>query len=474
MGTIEFLNSLHTSCFERVDNKSYTTIEDFFSNSIKSNLPSVETIIGWHSILMKYIEEPDAIFFIRRYGSDKDYSKLRRGTYTECSDGTRFVFCDNYFAHFFFSMAIQNFVPDYDDFKRTIYEMRFPFGLRDTKEERTIKALPLGKDPGLNNAGWKLAHLYDVNRFYFGVDYNAVKTEVFPRGEREDWDTESNIPTRKLDKTFSTQEKDIMKGHFLRLVHPMNYFLVPKQKLESDLYGGNIGESKLLIEYVKDVQSKRMSDIFREFEIKSMAFPREFDLVSLLGGVRIDMEVLNKKVTSPKINIDNTIKKTEPAMNNNIIATEQRSITEIVDLYKETWGLNFTNVNGRSKIYIDIEKSIGLHFIESKKRQPNDANWFDISEYNLEELRSVKNSFLILLIKGKGEFLIPLNKEVHAKNNGLILNKLLLDDNKSERPAGEKIVYRWACYFFDNYFTIPQRGEFFVNKNNLDQLSLFL
>ena len=81
------------------------SIQDFYNNCVKNTMPQPHVVKGWHELLKRYIEDPEAIFFIRRYSSTKDKAgnwDIRRGFLT-VYDNIKYVFVDNFFAHYFYA-----------------------------------------------------------------------------------------------------------------------------------------------------------------------------------------------------------------------------------------------------------------------------------------------------------------------------------------------------------------------------------
>lgn len=230
------------------------TIGAFYANCIESILPKPSTAVAWHGLLTRFANDPEAIFFLRRNASasNNDWMQIRRGFLTEYSDRSGYVFCDNFFAHYVFAMAIDDYVPSYDEFKQSILSHSFPYGFMRTKEELPLQAFPKGTSPGINNAGWKLAHLYSVNGSDYSYDYRSIIESTFPRGARSEWTQSPFGPysSRYINRPMNDFERTILKSHFLRLASPLNYFLVPKIANETDDLGGNIGEKREVLEYV--------------------------------------------------------------------------------------------------------------------------------------------------------------------------------------------------------------------------------
>lgn len=270
MKITEFLDKMPTNKLIRIQNSYSKTIEEFYHNVIKQNIPSKETILKWDTLLNKYIEDRDAIFFIRKYGSasSKQWNLIRRGFLTEF-ENARFIYCDNFLAHYFFSMAIEEFTPNYEDFRDTMINMRFPYGYMETREEIPYRASPKGKPAKLNNHGWKLAHINSVDNNDYSFEYKTKANILFTRGEQKDWSHDGRYCSRKIKRTLPIEDLELIKAHFLRLVHPINHFLVPRNNLHSSDFGNNIGEFKELIDFMKAIQKKEYPDVIEQYEKKT-------------------------------------------------------------------------------------------------------------------------------------------------------------------------------------------------------------
>jgi len=261
-----FLDNINEFDVPKLPHGKVNSINDLYESLIENYLPKKETVENWHVLLLKYIQQEDAIFFIRRYASapNKDWTLLRRGFLTEYSSGLKYVFCDNFFAHYFFLMALHNYTPAFDDFNEHIKSRKFPYGFMKTSEEEPFQAFPRGKTVNINTAGWKLAHLYSVNQNDYNFDYKKISKELFPRGNQNDWKKNhgNDYPSRFIEKTNTNELRKITIAHFLRLVHPINYFLVPKTKLSNM----DIGESPELISFMRETVYSRYKDILTEYE----------------------------------------------------------------------------------------------------------------------------------------------------------------------------------------------------------------
>ena len=152
MDLITFINESNKQKVPLLPDGKVSTIKELFTKLIADTLPKAETITKWNKLLLEYVNQDDAIFFIRRYASasNKQWHLIRRGFITEYSSGLRYVFCDNYFAHYFYLMALNNFVPTLDEFNKAIKSRKFPYGYMRTRSEAPFQAFPKGKTVNIN------------------------------------------------------------------------------------------------------------------------------------------------------------------------------------------------------------------------------------------------------------------------------------------------------------------------------------
>lgn len=248
-----------------------TSLDELYSDLIQHMLPKENTVIKWNNLLMEYVKRDDAIFFIRRYASasNKQWDLIRRGFLTEYSSGLKYVFCDNYFAHYFYLMALKDFVPTINEFHKLIQNRRFPYGYMKTRSEEPYQAYPKGKYVNINKSGWKLAHLYSLNQKDYNFNYKQQSKYLFPRGNQSDWKIQSgnSYPSRFIEDEHSENLRKVCIAHFLRLAHPLNYFLVPKTKLSNI----DIGEKRYLISFMREKMLTKFGNLILEYEEAIMA-----------------------------------------------------------------------------------------------------------------------------------------------------------------------------------------------------------
>ena len=278
------------------------TIADFYNIFIEPYLPDREQVIRWHKILKEYVKKTDENLTLG-FRAGNTAGKLRRGWETATDDNYHFFYTDNFFAHYFYKLACDT---DYKLDKEEFFDLmtskdfpvrfKFPMG---KKEKKYASFKVDGKNPGLNLSGYKLAHIIDAGQDYYidGKKYGMadILKDFFPLGEEKHWN-KNNKFCRKLlikeeDKKIARQ---LAEMSFLRMVHPMNYFLSPKApnqghiynyyKIgESDVYKYDIGEEKKLIAYVHQQFHKR-------YKVDTIDYFQEFvDLVGYQdGGIKED------------------------------------------------------------------------------------------------------------------------------------------------------------------------------------------
>ena len=278
-----------TSQLKKLNNGKSEDLEHLWKNIVEPLLPDETAVRQWHQILLDYVSKPEAIFFLRAYGSHSRKTGsdvLRRGFYNISNYNFSTFYGDNSFPWLFYSMAYDGFAPkDVEEFEQLMRSRKFPCGCIQTTAEKQYAAFFRGKNPGITTKGYKLAHIYSAGeRFNISAGYSKISDfckDVFPRGINTDWadtdtDTYGTYHYRKID--IDSQEKAdnarrFLVAHFLRAVHPLNYFLVPKENsIEwTDSFGDKrheIGEYSDLIKYVgykiKEKYSKG-DNIYDEF-----------------------------------------------------------------------------------------------------------------------------------------------------------------------------------------------------------------
>lgn len=291
------INSINKPKIPEFENGTSKTIEDFWKDFIESRLPqNIDVVIKWHNLLKEYVKKPDAILGFR---TGNVAGKLRRGWETITNDGYSFFYTDNGFPHFFYKLAYDgDYEPNLEEFYQLMKNKQFPIRdafFMDSEEKHKAAFNVSGKNPGIGTSGYKLAHVIDAGRDYCVngdvIGLAEICKKYFNLGQETDWtiDETTGLYSRK---NFQIQEKDkklarqLAEISFLRMVHPMNYFLTPKQKNTTTTNGVkttkiyneysingiikyDIAEEQLLISYVRQKFHERYTvngvDYFQDF-----------------------------------------------------------------------------------------------------------------------------------------------------------------------------------------------------------------
>lgn len=255
--------------FESLNSGKALNMEDFFNQLIKPQFKNKDQIKKIHLALLKYIELPEATLFIRLYGSFSNYDLLRRGFLTRFPDKTKMAFCDNTFSMLFTGLKLSGYTTDEKELFNFLNQEKLICSFGQTSNE---KELSFYKSSGairvnLNTKGYYLAHIKPVGYGYSDICDRNLRT-FFPNPDRKEWNIESKI--RLAENNLDATQKNLIKAHFVRLVHPLNSFLVPKTK-HLNYAGKNIGEELEVIKYVKKYLEEEFPVEYKEFEKITLA-----------------------------------------------------------------------------------------------------------------------------------------------------------------------------------------------------------
>lgn len=278
----ETLNTIQKTKIGPLQKGSVGTVKEFWDVFVQPFLPKKETIAAWHHLLKAYVHVPDACFAIRAFSGAKN---MRRSFYTVTDAAYSFFYTDNFFAAYFAKMAHDNYVPTLQEMVGLFHARLFPsrFG-KTLKEERELAAIPQGKNPGISNAGYKLSHVFDVGSDYLmsGRKLTSFARDVlepyYPKGERADWkmthDATGDYYRRSL--SVKPEARRLLTAHFLRFVHPLNYFLSPgcnHHICGIKVFRNDIGESPELRAYISQRYEAIYGDIYRELKELMLVCP---------------------------------------------------------------------------------------------------------------------------------------------------------------------------------------------------------
>ena len=284
----EKLDSINQPSIPTFKKSHSQKIKDYWTDFIEPHLPqNIEIVIKWHNLLKKYVKTPNVVLGFRTGNSA---GHLRRGWETVTDAGYSFFYTDNYFPHFFFKMAYDGYVPKFEEFESLMKSKKFPvrykdrMGTKDEPWEKEYAAFNVdGVNPGIGISGYKLAHILDAGRNYnykgkkWGI--SEICKNYFRLGKVSEWkkDVITGLYCRKNFKIPPKNRKTariFAEACFLRMVHPMNYFVSPKSKRNGNIYniykkGNNIAEDPDVLSYVRmklhERYKKNGVDYFQEF-----------------------------------------------------------------------------------------------------------------------------------------------------------------------------------------------------------------
>lgn len=293
----EKLNTINVPRVTPLQDGKALTAEEFWDSFIVHHLPEKDVVLKWHRVLMEYVNRPDAMFAIRGYNTAprENYDSLRRGFLTRTNAGYSFFYTDNFHAAYFLKMALDGYVPSVDEMVATYNSRRFParFG-RDTSNERAMMAMPRGVDPGIQTAGYKIAHILNVGKDYYvhgqSISLSRIIQEYFDGGERNDWKWYTDITGSFFLREYEVcpDARKYLVAEYLRFVHPFNYFLTPKKNCASSSVSSDIAEYQPLVDFVQAKYATLYGDAYREF--LSLVMPEKSAPAPVDGSAIIDLK----------------------------------------------------------------------------------------------------------------------------------------------------------------------------------------
>lgn len=276
----QVLQSIAQIEYPDIGSGHYHSFNDIYNNVVARNRIEPMVMDRWWGLLREYVRRDDCIVFIRRYGNERPRSNLRRGFYSRCPGGFGYVYCDNKLSHYFYTMARAGFVPTLDEFSTVIRDRIMPYGNGGSCEENELQAYRHGRATRINSRGWYLPHIFSADDPCDYLPEYAALRQLFDRGFRGQWirHVGEDYCVRDLDRNFTDEERRIFTAHFLRLVNPMNHFLMPWQKwqrtiVDGRVIGRGIGEYKDFLAFMRLRRREELRDSFEEFENMIMCLP---------------------------------------------------------------------------------------------------------------------------------------------------------------------------------------------------------
>lgn len=274
MSLLQKLDNIASPAMRTLSDGHATDIGEFWDNFIEEMMPNPAIALRWHSTLMDYVQRPDAMFAVRFYNNapPERYDDLRRGFLTKTSEEYSFFYTDNFHAAYFAKMVLDGYVPSAMELASAYNNRQFPsrFGL-DTSNERSMMAIPKGRDPKIQTAGYKLAHIINVGKDYFingtTVSLSTIVQSLFPGGARNDYKLHSDHTGSYFARQLSVTSdiKQYLIAEYLRFVHPFNYFLTPKRTCAFSSVTNDIAEYQPVVDFVRDKYAAIYGTAYDEF-----------------------------------------------------------------------------------------------------------------------------------------------------------------------------------------------------------------
>ncbi|MEK6450976.1 MULTISPECIES: hypothetical protein [unclassified Myroides] len=370
--------------FDTVSKGKAKNVDEFIEKIVKNQFEeSKDTIIEIHKTLMKYVEQASSTYFLRLYGAfTKDkYDLLRRGFLSEYACGNKMVFCDNTFSMLFTGAKLSNKAYTVEDLNKLFSgkELICSFGVTTKERELIFYDNKNAPKVDLNSRGWYLAHLNPVGKSYSSLKEKSKLKEVFINPDRKEWNSDSKV--RQVKSSIPASELELLKAHFLRLVHPLNSFLVPKRT--QLLYEGkNFGEEDELLYKVQNLVKNMFPVEYGEFCKLAMVSELERGEKSDIA----EIEWKNGKYEKSKKIVEKSVK----------LLTKQN--TKNIDMVIE----DIDNISdGRNEVLEDNLKSVGLRtftffmfevFTENKNASIEDVELKYGEKYSQENGKVFKGS----------------------------------------------------------------------------------
>lgn len=339
---------------------------DFFNQIIKWQFQHKATIQAIHKALLEYVKRPDAVFAIRLYADapGKQYFLLRRGFLSEYQDGLKTFFCDNTFAMPFTALKLYDKCYTASDLVEHLNQKNVVCGFKIDKEERKLAYYKCNNYShiNLNDSGWYLAHILPVGYNFAG---KQRLTKVFPNPKRVEWELDP-AHIRRVDRSFTENEYAVLVAHFLRLVHPLNSFVIPKQDYVA-YDGKNLGEEQELINIVQDYVKAEFPKEYAELQTL-MQIPEQEKVTDTVGKIHwavSEYQIKKWRKTifkdKPKITLKKRSKKVKDqydedkayALDNRLSSVGKATFIKLYPLVKQNLDITVEEVE---KVYPEYKK----------------------------------------------------------------------------------------------------------------------
>ena len=358
------MERLKTHKFEKLLSGQAENVEDFFEKLIKPQFVHKEIIKKLHKTIMDYVNLKDATLFLRLYGSGKPYSGLRRGFLTEYPDKTKMVFCDNTFSMIFAGLKIGGYSLSAQKLAEYFRQpdLICSFGLTREEKELSYYSPQKAIRVGLNSLGWYQAHIKPTGYGYGEIAKKNLPS-IFPKPDRSEWG-DNKIRTPSINPT--NEEKQLLIAHFIRLVHPLNSFLVPKRNHIEYSGKRRIGEEDEIINQVRDYLSSTFPEEYDEFNKITLPFPKPGCNTSLTDFKWFEYPVAVKPIKTKSIVKNKDQSNTSSTIND----SEEESEIALDEWLKSIGKTAFVEI-----LFPSLKENVNVSYKEIAKKYPKFASY---------------------------------------------------------------------------------------------------
>ena len=441
MNLIHKLNTISKPSVKALPNGRSSSIQEIWQELMLKYMPEKDVVLAWHNLIMKYISSEHPTLAIRGYNtcSKGNYSDLRRGFLTR-NEEFSFFYTDNFFAAYFQKMVLDGYVPELEEFVRAFEQRKFPsrFG-RNTAEERALLSIKQGKDPKINSAGFKLAHIIPVGKDFSDKNHKHGITDIletyFPCGKRSDWVLKTDDCGEFYERDFCVraEAKKYAVAHFVRFVHPFNYFLCPKKTCEINNKCKELAEYQPLLNYAHDFMLDYYGTAYTEFLEICMAAPEYYNpcfdkntmCINVQYGLNISPSAKNKDTESEEFLLKEIerLKKKLADIRTGTAPNEQDNESKT---HEKGYLLSRSQIN--AKVSADIEFKMAVEYLSNPQTSFRKLEVKYLKINSAARGGGFKSKAIInrlgLLDKHKGILTLKTIDELLASSDGVILETL--------------------------------------------------
>lgn len=357
----------------KYDRFYYDSINSFLDEFIYPRMITEDIVIGWHNMLMSYVDLDNNTLFLRTGNSA---GHLRRGWMTKyvCENHSfTIVFSDNDLATIIYKMALDGFIPDINEFYNALttfdtwdviskswdtaahinneidktYKVprkfiKFPVHFSrsggntypDQYENEMNSSLLSCKSCCIGSLGYKHSHIYHAGKdFYLNgnvLGMSNITANYITLGEVSDYKWDSSICNyirviNISDKNKFNELKKIAVAGTLRFIDPLNHFLAPKSEenffiINDKVIKKDVAEEQIILNHLSNKihdQYKTKINIDKFYNKALIKFnynklySNSFKIILINDSYKSSKINNSKKVTTNKASVSKTVSTTK-------------------------------------------------------------------------------------------------------------------------------------------------------------------